>query len=138
MVPRRDDCRFVSAAPGVVALVMGSARHDSESAVAPTAATESDHAVIGNRAAVCSRVATGHHLPSSDGAGGSDATLLMHLCLGVLAAVGGLLTAGLMLRWTLSPAEEKPVPPRGDRGRTYRRPLMPLPRRLAALCVFRL
>lgn len=112
--------------------------HDAELAAVPTVAADSGVTVIEGRAADCPCPATDHDaaLPGVPLPGGGSA--LLHLCLAVLATLGGMLAAGLVLRGIISHTG-RDIGSAGRRvGVEYLRPPVPVPRRLAALCVLRL
>ncbi|MGH3937078.1 MAG: hypothetical protein ACRDTG_00350 [Pseudonocardiaceae bacterium] len=109
--------------------------HDLERAAVTTPVTDSGMAMIDNHAMA-------HDAPlSSDGGesgtGESGTTALLHLCLAVLAVLGGMLTAGLLPRGSLSHITIADSSGRRI-GLEYLRPLVPVSHRLAALCVLRL
>lgn len=78
------------------------------------------------------------HGAAMPGGGGESGNVLLHLCLAVLAALVGQLVAGLVRRWTVSTAGASNGSGGRRAGLEYLRPLLPVPRRLAALCVLRL
>lgn len=80
--------------------------------------------------------AVDHSGPMSGG--GPASTMVLHLCLAVLTALGGVLTAGLVLLAITSRAggDLGPAGRRVDAG--YLRPPLPVPRRLSTLGVLRL
>ena len=112
--------------------------HDPELAAVPTAAVGSGMAMTENHAAQCPCPAAGHDAPLPGGGGESGTTALLHLCLAVLAALGGMLAAGLMLRGFLSQTGGNAGSAGRRIGLEYLRPPIPVSRRLAALCVLRL
>ena len=108
--------------------------HDAGSVVVPAAAAGLGMTMTDGRAAQCLCPAVDHDAPPPGGSGEPGTTTLLHLCLAVLAALGGMLAVGLMLRGTTSHTIGS-----GWRiGLAYLRPPVPVPRRLAALCVLRL
>lgn len=112
--------------------------HDPELAAVPTAAVGSGMAMTDNHAAQCPCPAGDHDAPLPGGGDQSGTTALLHLCLAVLAAFGGMLAAGLMLRGSLSHTDGSPGSAGWRIGLEYLRPPVPVSRRLAALCVLRL
>lgn len=115
--------------------VPGHGGHDAESVAVPATAVGSGMAMIDSRAVECPCPAVNHDAPLPDGSGEPGTTALLHLYLAVLAAVGGMLVVGLVLRGTIS---HPGVSARQRSGLAYLRPPLPVPRRLAALCVLRL
>lgn len=108
--------------------------HDAESAAVSAAAAASGMAMT-DGPAQCPCPAVDHNAPPPSGSGEPGTTALLHLCMAILAALGGMLAAGGMLRGTISRTVGSP----GRRfGVAYLRPPVPVPRRLAALCVLRL
>lgn len=108
--------------------------HDPELA----AVTAPAMAMTVNQAVQCPCPAMDHDAPRPGGGGESGATALLHLCLAVLAALGGMLAAGLTLRGFLSQAGGNAGSSGRRIGLEYLRPPVPVSRRLATLCVLRL
>lgn len=132
---------------GVVTLLMlglvlmhhvpGHGPHEPASTAAATAAAAFDPAVSESHPLDCPCPATDHQVPLPGGGGGLDLSGLLHLCLAILAGLGGLLAAGLMLRWVIPRMRLTTFPGR-IAAFEYLRPPNPLPRHLAALGVLRL
>lgn len=118
--------------------------HDSESAA--TAAVGSGVVMAESGVVDCPCPAVDHQAPLPGGGGETlpggggetDVTALLHLCLAVLAALGGMVSAGFVLRWTISPVRAGALSFGRRIGSEYLRSSVPVPRRLAALCVLRL
>lgn len=109
--------------------------HDSDSVSA--AAAGPALAMIDHSVPHCPCPATNHDAPHPGG-GAPVTDTLLHLCLAVLAAIGGLLSAGWLLRGSSSQAGGNPGSAGPRIGLEYLRPPVPVARRLAALCVLRL
>lgn len=112
--------------------------HDSELAAVLTAAAGSGVAMTDSAAAPCPCPAMDHDAPLPGGSGEPGTTTLLHLCLAVLAGLGGRLAAGLLLRGSISHTGGNAGPAGRRIGLGHLRPPVPVPRRLAALCVLRL
>ena len=115
----------------------GHGGHDAELAADPLAAT-SVVAMTDSPAADCPCPATDHDSPLPSGTGGPGATALLHLCLAVLVALGAMVAAGLLRHAIISHTGGN-LGSAGRRiGLEHVRPPVPVPRRLAALCLLRL
>lgn len=95
-------------------------------------------AMIDQPAPDCPCPAMDHNAPLPGGGGEAGDTALLHLCLAVLAALGGMLAAGFMVRGFLSHPGGNAGSSGWRIGLEYLRPPIPVSRRLAALCVLRL
>jgi len=103
----------------------------------PTMAAGSGLAMIDRPAAGCPCPARDHDTSLPGGSGEPGVAVVLHLCLAVIT-LGGILSAGFLLRWTAYQACARAAA-RGRRmGLEYLRPPVSVPRRLAALCVLRL
>ena len=111
--------------------------HDAELASAPTAATDVA-AMTHSPASDCPCPPSDHDSPLPSGPGGSRFTALLHLCLAVLVALGAMVAAGLLRRAVISHSGENLGSTRQRIGVEHLRSPVPVPRRLAALCVLRL
>lgn len=110
--------------------------HDAGVASAPAAADITS--MSDSPASNCPCPATDHNDSLPGGSSGPGSTALLHLCLAVLAALGSILTAGLALRGTIAHIGRNIGLMGRWTGLEYLRPPVPVPRRLAALCVLRL
>lgn len=115
--------------------------HDAALAAASDAAVGSGAEMPDAPMAACpcravDQLAVDHSGPMSGG--GPASTMVLHLCLAVLTALGGVLAAGLVLLAITSRAGGVlgPAGRRVDAG--YLRPPLPVPRRLSTLGVLRL
>jgi hypothetical protein len=116
---------------------VGYPRQHAESIPPPAAATGPAVAMGEQQVANCSCPGPDHGAPVPGDNGQSHSTELLHLCLAILAALGGLLAVGLRLRWTVFPASGGAAPGQPAGPETLR-PALPVPRRLAVLGVLRL
>lgn len=109
--------------------------HDAGSVAVTAAAAGLDMTMTDGRAVERPGFAVDHDAPLPGGSGEPGTTALLHLCLAVLAALGGMLAVGLVQRETIYHTGGSA----GWRiGVANLRPPLPVPRRLAALCVLRL
>lgn len=95
-------------------------------------------AMVDQSGAACPCPAVDHDAPLPGGSGESGSTTLLHLCVAVLAALVGTLAAGFLLRGSSSRADGNAGSAGRRIGLPELRPPIPVPRRLAALCVLRL
>lgn len=111
--------------------------HDSELTAVTTLAAGSGAAMTDGGTAECPCPAMEHEAPLPGGSDEPRTSALLHLCVAVIAALGGMLAAGLLLRRSLSHVDGNAGFPGRRIGLEFLRPSVPVSRRLAALCVLR-